>query len=266
MTCYLPDCWEGVASRAKTASRVIIFLDYDGTLSPVASTPELALLPPKIGEVLRKLALRNNFEVGIISGRSLAEIKALIGLEGLAYAGNHGLEIECRKEGFVHPAATKATSLLKELYSQLVERLAGINGIILENKQFSLSVHYRLVAKSEAKKVKALFREVVEASKKQGKVRVTEGKKVIEVRPPVDWDKGKAIEWLLSHYRAENSLVIFAGDDVTDEDGFKFVNQINGISIRVGEASALTCADYYVHFPEELCLWLEKLVEPGSAS
>ncbi|GAH81566.1 unnamed protein product, partial [marine sediment metagenome] len=188
---YLPDCWEGIASRAKTASRVIIFLDYDGTLSPVASTPELALLPPKIGEVLRKLALRNNFEVGIISGRSLAEIKALIGLEGLAYAGNHGLEVEYCKEGFVHPIATKASSLLKELYSQLVERLAGINGIILENKQFSLSVHYRLVAKSEMKKVKALFGEVVEASKKQGKVRVTEGKKVIEVRPPVDWDKGK---------------------------------------------------------------------------
>jgi len=266
MTCYLPDCWEGIASRAKTASRVIIFLDYDGTLSPVASTPELALLPPKIGEVLRKLALRNNFEVGIISGRSLAEIKALIGLEGLAYAGNHGLEIECRKEGFVHPTATKASSLLKELYSRLVERLAGINGIILEDKQFSLSVHYRLVAKSEVKKVKALFREVVEASEKQGKVRVTEGKKVIEVRPPVDWDKGKTIEWLLGHYQAENSLVIFAGDDVTDEDGFKFVNRINGISIRVGEASALTCADYYVHFPEDLCLWLEKLVEPGSAS
>ncbi len=265
MTCYLPDCWEEIASRVKTASRVIIFLDYDGTLSPVASTPELALLPPRDKQVLQELAHHDNFEVAIISGRSLAEIKALIGLEGLAYAGNHGLEIECRKEGFVHPIATKASSLLKELYSQLVERLAGINGIILEDKQFSLSVHYRLVAKSQVKKVKALFREVVEASKKQGKVRVTEGKKVIEVRPPVDWDKGKAIEWLLSHYQAENSLVIFTGDDVTDEDGFKFVNQISGISIRVGEASAATHADYYVRSPEELCLWLEKLPEPRSA-
>ncbi len=265
MTCYLPDCWEEVASRTKTASRVIIFLDYDGTLSPVASTPELALLPPIIGEVLRKLAFRSNFEVGIISGRSLVEIKALIGLGGLAYAGNHGLEIECCGEAFVHPMATKASSLLSELYSQLVEKLAGTNGIILEDKQFSLSVHYRLVAKPEVKKVKALFREVVEASEKQGKVRITEGKEVIEVRPPVDWDKGKAIEWLLSHYQAENSVVIFAGDDVTDEDGFNFVNQINGISIRVGEATALTCADYYVHSPEELCLWLEKLAESGSA-
>jgi len=265
MTCYLPDCWKEVASRTKTASRVIIFLDYDGTLNPVALRPELALLPPRIGEILRKLAFRGNFEVGIISGRSLAEIKALIGLGGLAYAGNHGLEIECREEAFVHPMATKASSLLKELYSQLVERLAGISGIILEDKQFSLSVHYRLVAKSEVKKVKALFREVVEASEKQGKVRITEGKEVIEVRPPVDWDKGKAIEWLLSRYQAENSVVIFAGDDVTDEDGFNFVNQINGISIRVGEATALSCADYYVHSPEELCLWLEKLAESGSA-
>jgi len=265
MTCYLPDSWEEIASRIKTASQVIILLDYDGTLSPIASTPELALLPPGTKQVLGELAHHDNFEVGIISSRSLADIKALIGLEGLAYAGNHGLEVEYCKEGFVHPIATKASSLLKKLYSQLVERLAGINGIILEDKQFSLSVHYRLVAKSEVEKVKTLFKEVIETSENEGKVRVTEGKKVIEVSPPVDWNKGKAIEWLLSHYQAENSVVIFAGDDVSDEDGFNFVNQINGISIRVSEANAATYADYYVRSPEELCLWLEKLAELGSA-
>lgn len=265
MTCYLPDSWEEIASRVKAASQVIILLDYDGTLSPIALCPELALLPPGTREVLGELAHHDNFEVGIISGRSLADIKALIGLEGLAYAGNHGLEAEYCKESFVHPVAAKALPLLKKLYHQLVEKLAGIDGVILEDKEFSLSVHYRLVAKSEVEKVKALFKEVIETSENEGKVRVTEGKKVIEVRPPVDWDKGKAIEWLLSHYQAENPLVIFAGDDVSDEDGFKFVNQINGISIRVGEVSAVTHADYYVRSPEELCLWLEKLAEPGSA-
>jgi trehalose-phosphatase len=265
MTCYLPDSWEEIASRVKAASQVIILLDYDGTLSRIASRPELALLPPGTREVLGELGHHDNFVVGIISGRSLADIKALIGLKGLAYAGNHGLEIECHKEGFVHPIATKASSLLKELYYLLAQKLAGIDGVILEDKEFSLSVHYRLVAKSEVEKVKALFKEVIETSENEGKVRITEGKKVIEVRPPVDWNKGKAIEWLLSHYQAENPLVIFAGDDVTDEDGFKFVNQINGISIRVGEANAATYADYYVRSPEELCLWLEKLAEPRSA-
>jgi trehalose 6-phosphate phosphatase len=265
MSYYLPDSWEEIASRAKTASRVFILLDYDGTLSPIALRPELALLLPRTKEILKKLSHCHNFELGIISGRSLADIKALIGLEGLAYAGNHGLELECYKGSFVHPVALKASPRLKALYHRLKEKLAGINGVIIEDKGVSLSVHYRLVAKSEVEKVKALFKEVVEASKKQGKVRVTEGKKVIDVRPPVDWDKGKAMEWLLSHYQGESPLVIFAGDDVTDEDGFKFVSQINGVSIRVGEANAATYADYYVRSPKELCLWLEKLAELGSA-
>jgi len=265
MTCYLPDFWEEIVSRVKAASQVIILLDYDGTLSPIASRPELALLPPRTKQVLGELVHHDNFELGIISGRSLADIKALIGLEGLAYAGNHGLEVEYCKEGFIHPVAAKASPLLKELYYLLTQKLAGVNGIILEDKELSLSVHYRLVAKSEVEKVKALFKKVIETSGNEGKVRVTEGKKVIEVRPPVDWDKGRAIEWLLSRYHAENPLVIFAGDDVTDEDGFKSVNQISGISIRVGEANAATCADYYVRSPEELCLWLEKLAELGRA-
>lgn len=265
MTCYLLDSWGEIVSKAKAASGVIILLDYDGTLSPIASRPELALLPPETREVLKKLDLQDNFEVGIISGRSLADIKALVGLDGVAYAGNHGLELECSKGSFVHPAAAKARPLLKQLYSQLAQKLAEINGVILEDKGFSLSLHYRLVEKSAVERVKALFKEAIETSVKGGAIRITEGKKVIEVRPFVDWDKGRAMEWLLAHYRAESPLVIFAGDDAADEYGFKFVNQINGISIRVGEESTATCADYYVRSPEELCLALERLSGLGSA-
>ena len=264
MTRYLADFWEEIVCRAKAASRVIILLDYDGTLSPIALRPELASLPAKTREVLSRLNLNDKFEVGIISGRSLADIKALVGLEGLAYAGNHGLELECSKGSFVHPAAVSARPRLKKIYSRLAPKLAEINGVIVEDKGFSLSVHYRLVEKSAVERVKTLFREVIEAPRKGGEVRVTEGKKVIEVRPPVDWDKGRAVEWLLGHYRVESPLVIFAGDDVTDEDGFKFVNQISGISIRVGGESPATSAAYYVRSPGELSLALDKLSGLGN--
>lgn len=264
MTCYLADFWEEIVSRVKAASGVIVLLDYDGTLSPIALRPELASLPGETREVLGKLNLHRNFEVGIISGRSLADIKALVGLEGLVYAGNHGLELECSKGSFVHPAAVRARPLLKQLYSRLAQKLAEINGVILEDKGFSLSVHYRLVDKAAVERVKALLGEVIETSEKGGEVRVTRGKKVIEVRPPVDWGKGRAMEWLLSHYQAESPLVIFAGDDVTDEDGFRFVNRIKGISIRVGGESPATSAAYYVRSPGELCLALKKLSELGS--
>lgn len=264
-------CWDEVVSRVQKATQILLFLDYDGTITPIAARPEMAVLSSQAKETLKQISHHSLFKLAIISGRSLSVIKALVGLENIAYVGNHGLEIECplrycqaqshEKISFTHPIAKEIEPVLKKLEQSLKERLVGIDGVIIENKGLTLSLHYRLVRETAAKKIKKLFLEAIEYGNAGDKLLVTEGKKVLEVRPPVEWNKGKAIERLLEIYGTPGSLPIFAGDDVTDEDGFKVLHMVGGISIFVGEDKASSAADYYLESPEQLHHWLEKLLE-----
>ena len=276
---YLPQYWDEIVRQTKKAEQTLLFLDYDGTLTPIAAKPQMAQLSPQTREVLERISHHGFFKLAIISGRSLSETKALVGLENIVYAGNHGLEIECppgQRQGqsseaisFIHPAAMEFTPLLKRLEQRLNEELANIDGILIENKGLTLSIHYRLVKETDMGKVRKSFQGVTECGDMKDKLKVTDGKKVLEVRPPVEWNKGSAIEWLLDVYGRQGSLSIFAGDDVTDEDGFKVMRKVSGISIFVGEEKASTSANYYLNSPEELCCWLEKLaqsVEPFTSS
>ena len=279
---YLFQFWDEVWEQVKKAKQLVLFLDYDGTLTPIAAKPSMAQLPPRTRGILEEISHHGFFRVAIISGRSLSEIKALIGLEGITYAGNHGLEIECSLrhcEGqspkeifFIHPIAIQFQPLLTKIEERLKEKLAGIDGILIEDKGLTLSVHYRLVKEGEVEKVKTLSHEAISTAeghcaskaKQSHLLEVTEGKKVLEVKP-VQWNKGKAIEWLLDIYGRQGSLPIFAGDDITDEDGFKVIRKVGGISIFVGEEKVSSSANYYLSSLDELCCWLEKLsqsVEP----
>ena len=267
----MSQCWDKVVRRVKKATQILLFLDYDGTLTPIAARPEMAVLSSQAKEILKQISHHSLFKLAIISGRSLSVIKALVGLENIAYVGNHGLEIECplwhcqaqgrEKISFIHPIAKEIEPVLKKLEQSLRERLVGIDGVIIENKGLTLSVHYRLARETAVKKIKKLFLEAIEYGNARDKLQVTEGKKVLELRPPVEWNKGKAIEWLLKIYGTPGNLPFFAGDDVTDEDGFKVLHRVGGISIFVGEDKASSAADYYLDSPEQLYHWLEKLLE-----
>jgi trehalose 6-phosphate phosphatase len=264
-------CWDEVVKQIKEATQILLFLDYDGTLTPIMARPEMAVLSSQAKEILKQISHHSLFKLAIISGRSLSDIKALVGLENIAYAGNHGLEIECplwhcqaqgrEKISFTHPIAKEIELVLKSLEQRLRVRLADINGVIIENKGLTLSVHYRLVKKTEIERMKELFYKAIEYGGARDKLQVSEGKKVLEMRPSVEWNKGKAIEWLLEIYGTPRSLPIFTGDDVTDEDGFRVLRRVGGISIFVGENKASSTADYYLDSPEQLCHWLRKLLE-----
>jgi trehalose 6-phosphate phosphatase len=248
----------------------LLFLDYDGTLTRIMARPEMAVLSSQAKEILKQISHHNLFKLAIISGRSLGEVKALLGLENITYAGNHGLEIECppcycqerspETTTFIHPIAKEFQPRLKRLEQRLKERLAGIDGVLIENKGLTLSIHYRLAEETAVKKIKQLFFQAIECADARDELRVTEGKKVLEVRPLVEWDKGKAIEWLMEIYRTPGSLPIFAGDDITDEDGFEVLHKVGGISVLVGEDKA-SSAHYCLDSPEQLHRLLEKLLE-----
>jgi trehalose 6-phosphate phosphatase len=260
---YLFDVWDKVAHRLKAANHVLLLSDFDGTLTPIEDRPELAVLPQEIKRLLRKLAKNRRYTVGIISGRALADLKSKVDLEGIIYAGNHGLEIEGFGSSFLEPIAEEMRPFFQMLNQALSATLRGIRGVFVEDKGLTVSVHYRLVDDAEEGMVKDSFRKITDPLHVTGKIRITQGKKVYEIRPPVNWDKGKAIAWFIAKSReikdGGEALPIYLGDDLTDEDGFKVIEKNNGISIFVGENKLQSTARYFLKSPEEVAQFLKML-------
>ncbi len=262
---HLFKAWPKVATVLARADHILLLSDYHGTLTPIVERPEMANLPYATGVLLRELTRRRRFKVGIISGRALSDLKMRVGLKDVIYAGNHGLEIEGPALSFVHPVAEEFRSVGHILYPVLKNSLGRIKGAFVEDKGLTLSVHYRLVDGASVPEVATAFEKAVGVLRILGRLKVTEGKKVFEVRPAVDWDKGKAIfEVLASCRRAHpkiRSLVIFLGDDLTDEDGFRAVVKLGGVPIFVGEAPEKTAAGYYLRSPGEVQEFLSRLLD-----
>lgn len=252
---HLLEDWPVVGRRLREAQQVLLLFDYDGTLTPIVSHPDLAQLAPEVRRRLQELATHPRYLVGVISGRSLADVREKVGLSEIDYAGNHGLEMEGPGVHFQHPVAQQVRPALDQVYRDLSRRLAGYSGVLVEDKGLTLTVHYRMASEAEAALVESEFQATVSACPDWALLRVTRGKKVLEVRPNVDWNKGNAIARLMEAH-PEASLVCFFGDDVTDEDGFAVVRKAQGIAVLVGPDSQETAAQYRVESPQELSQFL----------
>ena len=262
---HLFHSWKSFASDIRAASHVLLLSDYDGTLTPIVSRPEEAILSPEVREKLSALAGKSTSSVGIISGRALSEIKSMVGIDGIYYAGNHGLEIEGPGLKLVSPAAEAAQATIRDLIQQLSANLGGIEGIIVEDKGLSLSVHYRLVKEGDENRAAEIFRKITGPFLREGEIRITAGKKVWEVRPPIDWHKGKAVETIREELKAllkfERLPTIYLGDDTTDEDAFRVVRPPEGWSIFVGSENTPSNADYFLNSTSEVSTFLSRLLE-----
>jgi len=257
--------WESFSSDIRAASHTLLLSDYDGTLTPIVSRPDEAVLSPEAREKLYAVAQKPTFSVGIISGRSLSEIKVMVGVEGIYYAGNHGLEIEGPGLKLINPAAVAAQAEIRDLARQFEAKLGGTEGVIVEDKGLSLSIHYRLVKESEVSAVAEIFRQITSPWLRKGKIGVTSGKKVWEVRPPIDWHKGKAAEAIIKEIKAvlkcEQLLTIYLGDDTTDEDAFRVIHRPQGWSIFIGRENPSSNAGYFLNSASEVMTFLSRLLE-----
>lgn len=262
---HLLQSWSDFSADVRAAPHLLLLSDYDGTLTPIVSRPEEALLSLEVREKLRVLAEKPSFSVGIISGRSMAELRSMVAIEGIYYAGNHGLEIEGPGIRFVSETARLAQATIKDLAGQMATALENITGVIVEDKGLSLSVHYRLVKKGDEGTVAETFRKLTSPLLDEGKVRVTSGKKVWEVRPPIDWHKGKAVEAITGEIKTllklERVLTIYLGDDTTDEDAFRVMKRPEGWSIFVGGENPTSSADYFLNSTIEVEELLSRLLE-----
>lgn len=239
---------------------MLIALDFDGTLAPIVPLPEQAMLPAETRVAIETLADRRDTRVAVVSGRGLEDVTRRVGISGLYYAGNHGLEIRGPGLERRHEAAIAARPALEECSRRLVHRLAGARGVIVEDKALSLSVHYRLVADpTEADAIRSF---VFESCGDLPGLRITEGKKVLEVRPAVTWHKGEALRFLVETLmNVPGAPVLFIGDDATDEDGFRAVG-VNGAGIIVADpVPAGTAAGFYLTGPDQVTDLLRRLGE-----
>jgi trehalose-phosphatase len=213
---------------------------------------------------LEKLARKRRLTLAIISGRALMDIKEKVDISGIVYAGNHGLEIEGPKFRFACPLPKEFKPILRQMRNELSQALGAIKGVLVEDKGLSLSVHYRQVADDRSQEVRNIFERVTGDAAASGKIRVTSGKKVYEIRPAVAWDKGKVVKILMekSGGRKDTPLPVYLGDDLTDEDAFKFIEDYGrGISIFVGAGGPPSSARYFLQSPDEVARFLGLLLE-----
>lgn len=240
-----------------------IFLDYDGTLSPIVDRPEDATLPDATRHVLGHLAARRI--VAIVSGRDLHDLRARVGLEHAWYLGSHGFHLAApdgRDEEYAE--ATHFLPVLDRAEQQLARALAGEDGVQVERKRYAIAVHFRRAPASAEPRVRQAVERVRDAHRE---LRTGAGRKVLELRPGIDWDKGTALGWMLGALgrRSEDVFPVYVGDDVTDEDAFRAIEG-RGVGVLVRGRSGRTRARYVLDDPDAVRRFLVALDErlPGA--
>lgn len=260
---YLFDHIQNVNELFKTHTKIILLTDYDGTLTPIREHPDLAVLSEEVHHILENICCNKTFFLGIITGRSLRQIKRLVNIPKILYAANHGIELEGPGIRFSSSEAKKARYNLWHIYMRLLKSLHHIEGVYLEDKGYTVSLHYRMVKK--AKDVEFIMKTLTNITKpylERKALSMSTGKMVHEIRPPVTWNKATTIQWLLTNYFplefGENAILIYLGDDKADIEVFDSLKG-KGLTIFVGNPSDTSAANYYVNSPEEVKAFLEHL-------
>ncbi len=221
----------------------VIFLDYDGTLSPIVTRPEDAIISNEMKDTLKSLA--SKFTVAIVTGRDKEDVENLVGLEELIYAGSHGYIISGPNNLFMeHPDSKKIIPKLDEIQEEVEKELKEkTEGTQIDRKRYAIGIHYRNARPEDEKVVYDIANKILDKHKGH---KIGEGKKIVEIKPDLDWHKGKAVEWILGALELtgkDHVAPVFIGDDVTDEDAFKIL-QDKGIGIMVGSHGQKTYATY----------------------
>ncbi|TYG91275.1 hypothetical protein ES288_A12G249000v1 [Gossypium darwinii] len=278
----LEDVWSNgwlEAMRSSSPPRKRLIKDKDFTIEAAADDFDIAYCSWMMRSAIRDVA--KYFPTAIISGRSRDKVYELVGLTELYYAGSHGMDIMgpvSHAESGDHPNCIRSTDqqgkevnlfqparefipMIDEVLKTLVENTKDIKGANVENHKFCTSVHYRNV---EEKNWPTIAQRVHDILKDYPRLRLTHGRKVLEIRPVIDWNKGKAVEFLLESLGLsdrDDVLAIYIGDDKTDEDAFKVFRERNlGYGILVSSVPKESNAFFSVRDPSEVKKFLKALV------
>lgn len=239
--------------------RLAVFLDYDGVLTPIVSRPELALMPEDARSAVERLAALT--DVAVISGRDTADVREKVAVDEVWYAGSHGFDI-------VGPHGVGSGDGDLDRFEQHIPTLVAaadeidrqvidMPGVHVERKRFAVAVHFREADEDAEPAVAHIVEKIGE---REEQLRVTTGKKIFELRPDVEWDKGKALQWLMDRLGLDfdTTTPLYLGDDVTDEDAFAVLVE-QGVGIVVGREGEPTRAAYALEDPDEVRQLLTRL-------
>ncbi|CAA7047904.1 unnamed protein product [Microthlaspi erraticum] len=259
------DMFDKIISDAE-GKQIVMFLDYDGTLSLITEDHDKAYITDEMREVVNEVAIY--FKTAIISGRSTDKVQNFVKLPGIHYAGSHGMDIkgptnidQTNQEVMFQPASD-FLPMIDEVVDILKEKTKSFHGATVEHNKFCLSVHFRRV---DEQGWAALAEQVKSVLIDYPKLRLTQGRKVLELRPSIKWDKGKALEFLLNSLdiaESKDALPIYIGDDRTDEDAFKVLRERGqGLGIVVSKTERETNASYSLQDPSQVEEFLKRLVK-----
>lgn len=237
--------------EALAGRRPAVFLDYDGTLTPIVDRPERAVLDDATRAAVARLAAL--CPVAVVSGRDLDDVARMVGLGELVYAGSHGFDI--RGPSLRTQIGLEYVPALERADAALRDRLAAVPGALVERKRFAIAVHTRLVEPAAKAAVVDAVRAVAAG---EAELRVTGGKEIHELRPDLPWDKGRAVLALLDALGLGDAMPLYIGDDETDEDAFRALGG-RGIGIRVMDPPGETAAGWSLCDPVEVRVFLERL-------
>ncbi|KAL6598528.1 hypothetical protein ACP70R_046227 [Stipagrostis hirtigluma subsp. patula] len=255
---------------ASKGKQIVMFLDYDGTLSPIVDDPDAAYMSDTMRRAVRSVA--KHFPTAIVSGRCRDKVFDFVKLAELYYAGSHGMDIKgpakasrhtkAKPKRVLFQPASEFLPMIQQVHESLIEKTKCIPGAKVENNKFCVSVHFRCVDEKSWSTLADMVKSVL---KDYPKLKLTQGRMVFEVRPTIKWDKGKALEFLLESLGfadCSDVLPVYIGDDRTDEDAFKVLRKRGqGIGILVSKYPKDTTASYSLQEPAEVMEFLLRLVE-----
>jgi trehalose 6-phosphate phosphatase len=247
---------EDIARRLQD-KRVALFLDYDGSLTPIVERPDQALLSKTMRQTIRQLA--THCPVAIISGRDRTDVQHLVHIDTIIYAGSHGFDIAGPQSmPLQYERGADFLPAIEQAERALRQKLAGVVGALVERKKFTIAVHVRAVAHKDQDAVERIVDDILAC---HPELRKGYGKKVFELLPRLDWHKGKAVLWLLQALQLEGPAVLplYIGDDLTDEDAFKVIAD-RGLGLVVDTSPRPTAASYILKNPDEVEAFLQQLL------
>jgi trehalose 6-phosphate phosphatase len=247
-----------LAERTARHKKILFMVDYDGTVVPIAPTPEQARPDKKLLKTFARLVQKPEYTLAILSGRRLEELIELLPVSGLYLAGVHGAWIR-RPDGVVVPLVKIADGekAIPVLYALALEVIKNQPGFIVENKRYTLAIHYRLAEVEAAKKILGIFIKESEKLRQQFALELLRGKKILEVRPQ-GLHKGNPVSWLKKNLSGH--FCIYLGDDTTDEDAFQLIAE-NGLGILVSEYPRPSYASLRLKSPSEVYQFLELIAQ-----
>jgi trehalose 6-phosphate phosphatase len=260
-TDHIPSVFEkGFTSVFPANMTPVLFFDFDGTLSPIVRHPEDATLSDEMRRLLKKCA--SEFITAIVSGRDLDDVKKRVNLNEVIYAGSHGFHISGPGGLFMeHEQTESILPVLDRIERSLVEEFSGgPKGVQVERKRYAIAVHYRNADVNSTDEIKNKIKTLLQEF---SGIRTGRGKKIIEIKPDIDWHKGRAIKWILEYFNLWDNpeiLPVYFGDDITDEDAFKTI--INkGAGILVGSHGNPSLARYKLKDIDEVKAVLYRLTK-----